>query len=58
MMSHSAFVLLSYGTSIAIFGVVVAWLLIDRAATMADLERLERAGVKRRSEAAKDETIQ
>lgn len=55
-MSHTAFVLISYGAAIAILGAVVAWLFIDRAATMADMERLERAGLKRRSDAAQDET--
>ncbi|MCR9121141.1 MAG: heme exporter protein CcmD [Phyllobacteriaceae bacterium] len=51
MLSHTAFVLLSYGAAAAVLGAVFVWLFIDRAATMAELDRLEQAGLKRRSAA-------
>lgn len=50
MLSHAAFVLLSYGASLLVFAVVLAWLLIDRAVTRRELERLEKAGFRRRSD--------
>jgi len=55
MLSHTAFVLLSYGAAAAVLGAVFVWLFFDRASTMADLERLERAGLKRRSAPGRDE---
>lgn len=51
MLSHTAFVLLSYGAAAAVLGGVFVWLFVDRAATMAELDRLEQAGLKRRSAA-------
>ena len=51
-MSHTAFVLASYGAAALVLGVVFAWLFVDRAATTRDLARLEAAGLRRRSEAA------
>ncbi|MBO6554704.1 MAG: heme exporter protein CcmD [Roseitalea sp.] len=56
MLSHSAFVLLSYGAAAAVLGAVLVWLFIDRAATMAELDRLEQAGLKRRSASGGDES--
>lgn len=49
-MSHTAFVLFSYGATALVFLGLVAWLLIDRRSTIAQLARLEAQGVKRRSE--------
>lgn len=54
MLSHTAFVLLSYGAALLVLGAVFAWLFWDRAATMAELDRLERAGFRRRSNAGGD----
>ena len=54
MLSHTAFVLLSYGAAMAVLGAVIAWLLVDRAATKRELERLEQAGFRRRSESAEE----
>lgn len=54
MMSHMAFVLLSYGAALLVIGVVIGWLLFDRAATTAELDRLEQAGLKRRSATGSD----
>lgn len=56
MLGHTAFVLMSYGAALAVLGVVIAWLLVDRAATKRELDRLDEAGFKRRSESA-DETL-
>ncbi|WP_306119011.1 MULTISPECIES: heme exporter protein CcmD [unclassified Roseitalea] len=49
MWSHGAFVLASYGAAFGVLALVIVWLLIDRAATMREIERLERAGLTRRS---------
>lgn len=54
MMSHDAFVLLSYGAAGFVFVALIAWILIDRAMTKRDLERLEKAGIRRRSQAGGD----
>ena len=53
MLSHTAFVLLSYGAAALVLGAVFIWLFWDRSATMAELERLEQAGLKRRSDTGK-----
>ena len=55
MISHTAFVLLSYGAALLVLGIVFAWLFWDRAATMAELDRLESAGFKRRSDGGEDD---
>lgn len=52
MMSHTAFVMLSYGAAALVLAVLLAWLFRDRAATLRELDRLEAAGLKRRSDAA------
>ena len=54
MPSHTAFVLLSYGAAFLVLAAMLAWLFIDRAATRRELERLERAGFKRRSDTGED----
>lgn len=53
-MSHTAFVLFSYGAALIVLGAVFIWLLWDRVATMAELDRLEQAGFKRRSDTKDD----
>jgi len=50
MMSHDAFVYLSYGSAFLVLGGLVIWLLLDRAATKRDLKKLEEAGARRRSD--------
>ncbi len=55
-MSHTAFVLASYGAAVLVLGIVFAWLLIDRATTRRELERLQAAGMRRRSDAADGDT--
>lgn len=48
-MSHTAFVLASYGFAALIFAALLGWLLFDRRATIRRLAELEEAGVRRRS---------
>lgn len=50
MLSHTAFVLISYGAAATVLGAVLVWLFVDRAATMRELDRLEQAGLRRRSQ--------
>ncbi|WP_420960345.1 heme exporter protein CcmD [Brucella sp. IR073] len=51
-MSHLAFVLLSYGISLAVLLGLVAWLLIDQRSQRSELKRLEAQGIRRRSQKA------
>lgn len=51
MSDHDVFVYGSYGLGALIMAVLVAWLWIDRNATLKELARLEEMGVRRRSEA-------
>ena len=48
-MSHTAFVLASYGFAALVFAILLGWLLVDRESTMRRLAELEEAGVRRRS---------
>ena len=48
-MSHTAFVLASYGFAALVFAILMGWLFVDRAATIRRLGELEQAGVRRRS---------
>lgn len=54
-MSHTTFVLASYGAAALVLGAVLAWLIIDRAATARDLARLEAAGLRRRSQTSQED---
>jgi heme exporter protein D len=51
MMTHTGFVLASYGTSIIVLVALVGWILLDQRAQRRALQELETRGVRRRSEA-------
>jgi heme exporter protein D len=53
-MTHAAFVLASYGVSIAVLAALVGWILIDQRTQRLALQELETRGVRRRSEARTD----
>ncbi|MBA8899860.1 MULTISPECIES: heme exporter protein CcmD [unclassified Phyllobacterium] len=54
MMTHTGFVLASYGVSIVVLVALVGWILIDQQAQRRALQELETRGVRRRSEARTD----
>ncbi|SDO64050.1 heme exporter protein CcmD [Phyllobacterium sp. OV277] len=54
MMTHTGFVLASYGVSIVVLVALVSWILIDQRAQRRALQELETRGVRRRSEARTD----
>ena len=49
-MDHPYFVAAAYGISLVVLVALIAWILLDRRARMAELAELEAAGVRRRSE--------
>ncbi len=49
-MTHLAYVLLSYGICAATIAIMIAWVLLDQRARLAELAELEARGVKRRSD--------
>lgn len=55
-MSHFAFVAMAYGASAIALGGLVAWILLDQRARKAEMAELEASGVRRRSEARREET--
>ena len=55
MSDHLVFVLASYGLGGLILLTLVAWLWLDRNATVKELARLEELGIRRRSEDKKHE---
>lgn len=50
MSNHLVFVLASYGLGALILLALVAWLWLDRNATIKELQRLEKMGLRRRSD--------
>lgn len=55
MNDHLVFVLSSYALGALILFVLLAWLWIDRNNTIRELERLEKLGLRRRSDEKNDE---
>jgi heme exporter protein D len=51
-MTHTHFVLISYGLTALVLGGIGLWLWLDRRGRLAELKRLEASGVRRRSDAA------
>jgi heme exporter protein D len=51
MSTHALYVTAAYAVSALGLAGLVAWILLDRRGRSRDLERLEAAGVRRRSEA-------
>jgi len=49
-MSHEFFVYTSYLITVLVFLIMFAWVFIDGRARKAELVRLEKSGVKRRSD--------
>jgi heme exporter protein D len=54
MMSHTAFVLASYGAAIVALTALIGWILIDQRRQNQALRELESRGVRRRSETKPD----
>ncbi len=52
---HAGFIVAAYAVALAIVAGLIAWIVIDHRAQMRILEDLERAGVTRRSAAAREE---
>jgi heme exporter protein D len=52
---HAGFIVAAYAVALAIVGGLIAWIVIDHRAQTRILEDLERAGVTRRSAAAREE---
>lgn len=50
-MTHTTFVMLSYGAAALVFAIVMAWVLLERRRTVRELAALEKAGVTRRADA-------
>ncbi len=51
-MTHMSYVLISYGLSAAAIGAAVAWILLTQNRLRAELARLEKQGIRRRSQKA------
>ncbi|QKV19900.1 heme exporter protein CcmD [Oricola thermophila] len=49
-MTHEQFVLASYALTVLVLGGLGLWLWLDRRARLAEMKRLEEAGLHRRSE--------
>jgi heme exporter protein D len=54
MMSHTGFVLASYGAAIIVLAALIAWIFIDQRSQRQALQELESRGVRRRSETKMD----
>lgn len=54
MMSHTAFVLASYGAAIIALAGLIGWIFIDQRSQRQALQELEARGVRRRSETKTD----
>ena len=52
-MTHLGYIVAAYLTTALVLGGVVAWVLLDLATQRRKLRRLEDAGLRRRSEAAR-----
>ncbi|WP_439273142.1 heme exporter protein CcmD [Pseudochrobactrum sp. HB0163] len=51
-MTHMAYVLISYGISAVAIAGIVAWILLAQIRLRAELARLEKQGIRRRSQKA------
>jgi heme exporter protein D len=49
MMTHTAYVLASYGIAAATVAALIAWVLVDGRARRRELQALDEAGIRRRS---------
>ena len=49
-MTHEQYVFASYALTALVLGGIGLWLWLDRRARLAELKRLEEAGIRRRSE--------
>lgn len=54
MMSHTGFVLASYGVAIVALAALIGWVFIDQRRQRQALQELEARGVRRRSETKPD----
>jgi heme exporter protein D len=54
MMSHTGFVLASYGAAIIVLTALIGWIFIDQRSQRQALQELESRGVRRRSETKMD----
>ncbi|WP_457298465.1 heme exporter protein CcmD [Phyllobacterium sp. P5_D12] len=54
MMSHTGFVLASYGAAIIVLAALIGWIFIDQRSQCQALQELESRGVRRRSETKMD----
>jgi len=54
MMSHTSFVLASYGAAIIVLAALIGWIFVDQRTQRQALQELEARGVRRRSETKTD----
>jgi heme exporter protein D len=54
MMSHTGFILASYGASILVLAGLIGWIFIDQRTQRLALQELETRGVRRRSDTKAD----
>ncbi|MBB3145623.1 heme exporter protein D [Phyllobacterium trifolii] len=54
MISHTGFVLASYGAAIIVLAALIGWIFIDQRSQRQALQELESRGVRRRSETKMD----
>ena len=54
MMSHTGFVLASYGAAIIVLAALIGWIFVDQRSQRQALQELESRGVRRRSETKMD----
>ncbi len=54
MMSHTGFVVASYGAAMIVLTALIGWILIDQRSQRQALQELESRGVRRRSETKMD----
>jgi heme exporter protein D len=52
---HAGFIIAAYAVALAVVAGLIAWIVLDHRAQTRILEDLERAGVTRRSAAAREE---
>ena len=52
---HAAFIVMSYAAAVAIVGVLILWIVLDRRHLRRTMEELEGQGVTRRSERTADQ---
>jgi heme exporter protein D len=54
-MTHLAYVLTSYGISVAVILAVIAWIVLTQRSLKSQMARLEQQGIRRRSQKAASE---